>query len=1018
MLVHRLLMFCLLLIPVAAAHAEWQWLNPLPEGNELFAATFIDSQNGWVVGGNGAVLRTSDGGLTWTSQGNALRTTPFLGLSIAFTDQMTGVITMNNGSMLRSTDGGLTWDMPPRTGFSLQMLRIAPDGSLWGCGSLGVIARSIDGGASWTQFSTGVSTVIYDLAFPDASTVIATGGAGLILRSTDSGTQWNSVPAPLGTDIISVDFSSVTHGVALQKPNYLLRTTDGGQSWNDTSFAVNELTQIRFAGSNTGWLLSNSPGSVYKTADAGNSWSFIEVERPRRSTMYGVFTTNENEALIVGNGGGIFMTDDGGTTWDQRGEAFSRAHFHGVTALNDSSAWVFGDKSAFYTNDRGLTWTGSDTISLPGFRSGMALSATKLIGTGTQGQVMLSTNAGGTWNTQVLSAAGQIEDIVFVDDMNGWLAGAHGTLARTTDGGSVWIELDAGVTYDFNSISGISSTTAWVAGNGGKIMRTTDAGQTWTEQTNPAITNLTTVKFLSAMEGWAGGQQVLLRTADGGQTWTEVLGLTGFDVVYDIDFIDSQRGFFMLSRSVARTSDGGQTFYRTDYPSVGLEDMSATPDGHLWIVGLFGVVQRYTPTAATFLQPSILNFGDVAVNKSRELDFTIGNRGEVDLEISSVATVGTGFLFASGDLSPLAPGDSRPLRIRFAPMDTGRVYGLATVYSNAQLGIPFIDLTGNGVPPGTAALTHNPDTLDFGTLMLGTYSSLFVSLTNRSTQPVLIVRQEVRGGDSTMFQLTLESTFFFAVGRRDSIQITFSPLRAGSFVSRLLVESNDPVEPMYYIVIRGQAITPVIAANEETIEFDWMYIDSTRVRTATIRNIGSAPLHIASWLPGGVDAAMFHWTDPGAMTLQPGDSTRLDIAFKPISYGPKTAEIIISSDDLSRGVFTIQLRGRATTLGVGEGSRPGRVSLGQNHPNPVSLTHHAQTVYSVTIPAGASGRLVLYDALGRVAREVRISGSGEEARRIPVLVSDLQPGVYIAVLQLMDRTGATDNAHVTTVVVR
>jgi photosystem II stability/assembly factor-like uncharacterized protein len=1014
---YRLFLFCVLLLSVNAAQAQWQWLNPLPEGNELFAATFIDADNGWVVGGNGAVLRTSNGGASWVSQGNPLRTTPFLGLSIAFTDAMTGVIAMNNGSMLRSTDGGYTWDLLPRTGFTLRTLRLAPDGSLWGCGNVGIIARSTDGGLNWTSMNSGVSTVLYDLAFPGVSTIITTGGGGVILRSTDGGQMWNSVAAPLGTDIISVDFADASNGLAVQMPRYLLRSTDGGQSWSDTSFAVNEFTQVRFAENSTAWLLSNSPGSVYKTSDAGQSWQFVEVQRPRRTTFYAAFSFTADNAVLVGNGGAIFMTSDGGGTWTQQGEAFSRAHFRSVTALSDSSAWVFGDKSAFFTNDRGNSWAGSDTISLTGFRFGRALSETRLIGAGSQGQVMLSTDGGASWSTQVLSASGQIEDIMFLDDNNGWLAGAHGTLARTTDGGSTWEEFSAGVNHDFNGISAVSPSIAWVVGNGGKIFHTTDAGQTWTEQANPAITNLNTVEFLSATDGWAGGQQVLLRTSDGGQTWTEQTVLTGLDVVYDIDFTDSQHGFFMLSRSIARTSDGGTSFYRTDYPAVGLEDMDVTANGYLWIAGQFGVVQRYTPTAAVYLQPSVLNFGDVAVNKSRELNFTVSNRGEVDMNISAVAAIGSGFLFAGGDLSPLAPGDSRELTLRFAPQDTGKVYGLATVYSNAELGVPFIDLEGRGVPPGTSALIHTPDTLDFGTLQLGTYESRFVTLTNRGTQPLLINRQEMRGGDSTMFMVTLESTFFYSAAKTDSIQITFSPLRAGFFQSRLLVESNDQVEPFYYIVVRGTAVTPVIRSDPETVDFDWMYIDSSRTRTAVIRNVGSAPLHISAWQPAGPDAAMFHWTNPGARTLQPGDFFNLDITLTPTNYGPKSAEILVSSDDLANGTYTIRLIGRATTLNTEAAALPGRLTLSPNYPNPVSLSSHSVAWYSVTLPAGASGELLLYDVLGRAQKRVPLTAATSGSLEIALSTSGLIPGLYFAVLRSLSET-AMQEARVTTVVIR
>lgn len=985
------ILLCLLLLPEVSP-AQWQWLNPLPEGNEFLDATFIDAQNGWVVGGNGALLRTSNGGASWTAQANILRTTPFLGLSIVFTDAVTGLISTNTGLMLRTSDGGFSWELLPRMTLTLQKLRKAPDGSIWGVGSLGAVARSSDAGLSWQRLPTGISTVVYDIAFPDTQTAVAVCGGGTVLRSTDGGQSWSSSVAGIATDIISIEFHDGLSGFAVQKPKYLLRTTDGGVSWADTSFLVNELTQVRFADASTGWLVSNSPGSVYKTDDGGTSWQFVAVEQPRRFTFYAVYPLDVQKALLLGTGGAIVVTQDGGTSWEQRGDAVTRQHLHGITALGDSAAWVFGDGTALRTTDAGQSWSGSDTISLPGFRYGQALSATRLIGAGSQGQVYVSDDGGQSWQTQILSAKGQIEQITFVDDQNGWLAGAHGTLARSSDGGATWIELDAGVTHDFNAVAAVSAQEAWAAGDNGYIFHTTDGGASWSEQTTPVNTHLQTVFFTDAMNGWAGGQLALLRTTDGGATWTSVTGLAGLDVIYRIVFTDDQHGFFMLSRSVARTSDGGATFYRTDYPAVGLQDLSATANGQLWLAGNFGVVQRYTPAAAIFIQPDRLDFGDVAVNKRHDLSITVSNRGEIPLDFSNIATIGEGFLFVSGDLSPLAPGDSRVLTLGFAPVDTGRVFGTATVFSNAALGIPFVDLVGRGVPPGTSAFTHAPDTLDFGSLLLGTYVSRYVRLTNRGTQPLLVNTQRTSGGDSTMFQVTLESTFFYAAGKVDSVQVTFTPLRQGDFTTWLLVESNDPVEPFYRIPVRGSGITPVINT-DAIVDFGYVLIDSSKIVDVSIRNIGRAPLHISGWTPGGADAALFTFTDPGAQTIAPGDSLVLPVTFTPRSYGEKHAVITVTSDDLVNASYDIVLRGNATTLDAEAPVPVSDVILRQNYPNPLRRGD-GHTLYTVTIPTAMSLRLTVHDMQGREVQHIADARFDAGSHLIPADLSGLPSGSY------------------------
>lgn len=1016
--------FSFFLILVACIHlsydqplfAQWQWLNPLPEGNEFFDATFLDTQHGWIVGGNGALLRTSDGGSTWSPQASILRTTPFLGLSIVFTDALTGVVSMNNGSLLRSSDGGFSWGLLPRSALTLQKLRKAPDGSVWGFGSLGAIARSTDAGLTWQRFSTGITTVVYDIDFPDAQTVVAVCGGGIVLRSLDAGQSWTNMPAGIGTDIISIDFRDAMTGFAVQKPKYLLTTTDGGATWRDTSFTVNELTQVRFVDAGTGWLVSNSVGSVFKTVDGGMSWQSVEVEQPHRFTFYAVHSLDAQKALLLGTGGAMFTTDDGGQLWAQRGTAISRQHFNSVTALSDSAAWVFGDGAAFFTNDAGLTWSGSDTISLPGFRAGYALSETRIIGSGSQGQVMFSPDGGQSWQTQELSARGLIRQIVFVDDDNGWLAGAHGTLARSSDGGASWIELDAGVTHDFNGIAALSASEAWIVGNEGRIYHTTDGGASWSPQSTPVVTHLQTIHFTDALNGWAGGQLALLRTSDGGATWIPVTGLAGLDVIYRIVFTDAQHGYFMLSRSVARTSDGGATFYRTDYPANSLHDLDANPDGHLWMAGDFGTIMRYVPAAAIHIQPDRIDFGDVAVTKQLNQTFTVSNRGEIPLDFNNIATIGPGFLFINGDLSPLQPGDSRVFTIGFAPQDTGMAYGTATVYSNAALGIPFVELVGRGVPRGTSAFIHSPDMLDFGELLLGTYASGFVTLTNRSTLPLLISQERMSGGDSTMFQVTLESTFFYAAGKTDSVQITFSPLRAGDFMSWLLMESNDPVEPYYLIPVKGSGITPTIAT-DDVIEFGYVLIDDSKTMDVSIRNIGRAPLHISSWTPGGADASLFTFTNPGSVTIVGGDSLVLPLTFTPRAYGEKNAVITIVSDDLVNSSYDMRLRGNATTLDVDGASSPARFQLQQNYPNPVPLSENGRTMYTIVLPQPMIVTLTLHDLQGREVLRVADGQFAAGRNDLGADLSALSSGSYRAVLTA--RSGGTQlQTQVMTVVIR
>src|SRR4051794_2961419 len=57
--------------PVRVAHAGWTWGSPLPQGDTLSAIDF-QGQRGYAVGEFGTMLRTDDGGATWSGVATGL----------------------------------------------------------------------------------------------------------------------------------------------------------------------------------------------------------------------------------------------------------------------------------------------------------------------------------------------------------------------------------------------------------------------------------------------------------------------------------------------------------------------------------------------------------------------------------------------------------------------------------------------------------------------------------------------------------------------------------------------------------------------------------------------------------------------------------------------------------------------------------------------------------------------------------------------------------------------------------
>jgi photosystem II stability/assembly factor-like uncharacterized protein len=95
-----------ILLSTGSAYSQWQWQNPLPQGNILFGSNYLNVNTGWACGDGGTIIKTTNAGDNWTVTStytkNSIR-------SVFFLNENTGFACGLNGTVLNSTDGGLKW---------------------------------------------------------------------------------------------------------------------------------------------------------------------------------------------------------------------------------------------------------------------------------------------------------------------------------------------------------------------------------------------------------------------------------------------------------------------------------------------------------------------------------------------------------------------------------------------------------------------------------------------------------------------------------------------------------------------------------------------------------------------------------------------------------------------------------------------------------------------------------------------------------------------------------------------
>lgn len=135
------------------AGATWHSLD-VP-GGFMYDVFFLDSQVGWMVGDNGHIAKTTNGGDTWVLQPNPAQYTL---LAVHFSDANNGWAGGDFGTLVRTTNGGATWTLQdPHIPEYTHVLDVRSTGPMrgWiagyggGADSRPYVKYTTDGGATW-----------------------------------------------------------------------------------------------------------------------------------------------------------------------------------------------------------------------------------------------------------------------------------------------------------------------------------------------------------------------------------------------------------------------------------------------------------------------------------------------------------------------------------------------------------------------------------------------------------------------------------------------------------------------------------------------------------------------------------------------------------------------------------------------------------------------------------------------------------------------------------------------------
>ena len=333
------------------------------------------------------------------------------------------------------------------------------------------ITPRLAGALTLTAQDSGTDALLISAHALDAQTVWAAGTGGTVARTTDGGATWSARVVP-GTDTLQfrdVHAFSAREAVVLSigpgESSRIYRTADGGDTW-ELAFVNPEADGffdcLAFWDARHGFAFSDSVDGRFlyaETGDGGRSWALRDA-LPAAADGEGGFAASGTCAATRGRMGWIatgnaaqpriLRTADRGATWTSAPVPIDGGEAAGATSVEVQTGAVgiavggsltardSVGQTVARTTDGGRTWTAGGPLPFTGAAYGVA------------------------WLAAADAATGAA------------LAVGPGGVAATGDGGATWALVSEDEHWGLAAAPVASAATArvaWLVGPGGRITR-------------------------------------------------------------------------------------------------------------------------------------------------------------------------------------------------------------------------------------------------------------------------------------------------------------------------------------------------------------------------------------------------------------------------------------------------------------------------------------------------------------------------------------------------------------------
>lgn len=449
----------------------------------------------------------------------------------------------------------------------------------------GTIHLSEDNGQNWTNLGLICpDSPIREFATNGSGLYAACSGSG-VFRSMDEGISWTPVGlAGQNVDALVVSGSTIYAGT---DSSGVFLSSDNGVSWTSINTGLTDLFVYSLAVSGNN-LFAGTLSGVYKSVIGVNNWIPASAGISGQA-FYSLSAFDSYLFAGSGNGGGISLSTNNGTSWTPvntgLSNGFGSNSFVAYSLAKIGDAIFAGtDGGVFLTTNMGANWTSVNAGLQTGLTGKIVYdlkSSGNAILASTYNGVSRSTNNGSNWTTANKGMSAQNVQSLAIKG-NIVFAGTYNpNVFSSADNGTTWSAANPGLSYlgtfvGANMINAIlvKNDVLFAGSGGGGVLKSIDNGANWI--TVNAGLDYHDVLSLTKNESYLyagtsnGG---VYRSPDDGGSWTAVnsglpknfLGdvitkIYAFTVIGDDLFIGTGKSNF--NGAVYRSSDNGESWVK------------------------------------------------------------------------------------------------------------------------------------------------------------------------------------------------------------------------------------------------------------------------------------------------------------------------------------------------------------------------------------------------------------------------------------------------------------------------